>query len=262
MAEENEHQLFDITESPSQADRDLAAMLFAETAPPAPPVGEETLAPSASPAAPEKPGFLSRLKGMFRRSAPPDAVTPEGDALETEEAAKPGLLTRLFRRAPAEERSAVEATGEAVAPETAEEEASAEETTETQPSPHKKILLVSLLLLVVLGIGVGSAVLTFKRLQASKEAEYHQQAEDLARQQEALKKQQEEMAALKAQNEKLTQEAEAAKTAPPAPPPPAAQAKPTPEAGDVDCAVVGKENAADTIKRCIEAYNRATGRTK
>jgi hypothetical protein len=263
MAEENEHQLFDITESPSQADRDLAAMLFAETAPPPSPVGEETLAPPAPPAAPEKPGFLSRLKGMFRRSAPPDALAPEEDAREAEEAAKPGLLTRLFRRASAEERSAVEETGEeAVAPETTEEETSTEEATETRPSPYKKILLVSLLLLAVLGIGVGSAVFTFKRLQASKEAEYRQQTEVLARQQEALKKQQEEMAALKAQNDKLSQEAEAAKAVPPAPTPETAQAKPTPEAGDVDCAVVGKENAAETIKRCIEAYNRATGRAK
>lgn len=263
MAEENEHQLFDITESPSQADRDLAAMLFAETAPPpASPAGEETLAP---PAAPEKPGFLSRLKSLFRRSAPvdaaPPAVTPEEDAREATEEAKPGFfaqLTRLFRRVPAEESPAAEEAREIAATETEDEE----EAPEARPSPYKKILLISLLLLAVLGIGIGSAVFTFQRLQASKEAEYRQQTEVLARQQEALKKQQEEMAALKAQNDKLSQEAEAAKAAPPAPTPETAQAKPTPEAGDVDCAVVGKENAAETIKRCIEAYNRATGRAK
>lgn len=271
MAEEDE--LFDITQSPSQTDRDLAAMLFAETAPPSAPQTEdaEPQTPPFPDSAPEKPGFLARLKGMFRRPTPtdsaPPALTPEEEFSEATEEAKPGFftkLTRLFRRTPAETNpTAEEAFPAHEAEEVAETEpAEEEEAVEARPSPYKKILLIALLLLLVLGVGIGSAIFTFKSLQATKEAEYRKQEEALVRQQEALKQQQEEMAALKAQNEKLTHEAEAAKTAPPESTTDSAKTKPTPEAGDVDCAVVGKENAGETIKRCIEAYNRATGRTK
>jgi uncharacterized protein HemX len=190
----------------------------------------------------------------------------EEEEEDVAEKAKPGLLARLtgpFRRAPAEPAAEKEEETHGEAEAAAE---AAEEEDEARPASSKKTLLLALLLLAVVGVGIGSAVLTFKRLQAGKEAEYQKQQAVLAEQQEQLKKQQAEMAALKAQNEKLVQEAETAKTAqPPAELPANADSvktRPTPEAGDVDCAVVGKENAAETIKRCIEAYNRATGRTR
>lgn len=264
MADDNDFDAFDIINTPSPSDNDLAALLFAETAPPPKPdatqtvAEEKTLIPAAeAEETPKKPGLLARLKGLFRRKPPAaEAVTEEipapteGSAAEEALAKKPGLLARLRRSKP-------EAAEEALLlPEAGE--------TEEIPTPgksHKKILVITLAALTLLGIGIGGTMLTFQRMETARQVEWQKKEAELAAQKSQLEKQQAELAALKAQNEKAAQEAAAAK-APDQPEPGAVASKPSPDAGDVDCAVVGKETAAQTMKRCIEAYNRATGRTK
>lgn len=240
MAEEKDFDIFETLNPPSKTDQDLAALLFAETTPPPtepPPVvaGEETLtAAEAEEEAPVKPGFFARLKGLFRRKAAP---------VEAEEAEEEVLVAET----PAD---------------------AADEEEESIPSGfNKKLLVVALAVLALLGAGIGGTALVFQHLDASRQAEQQKREAELATEKAELaaekaqvEKQKAELAALKAQNEKQAQEA-AAKTAE-QPVAGAVAAKPSPEAGDVDCAVVGKENAAQTIKRCIEAYNKATGRTK
>lgn len=270
MADDNDFDAFDIINTPSHSDNDLAALLFAETAPPPKPdatqtvAEEKTLIPAAkTEETPKKPGLLARLKGLFRRTPPAaaEAVTEEISAPMEESAAeeapakKPGLLARLRRSKP-------EAAEEALPlPEAGE--------TEEIPTPgksHKKILVIALAALALLGIGVGGTLLTFQRMETARQAEWQKKEAELAAQKAQLEKQQAELAAMKAQNEKAAQEAAAAKASEQpqsgAAAPSAVASKPSPDAGDVDCAVMGKETAAQTMKRCIEAYNRATGRTK
>jgi len=119
MAEDkDEFDAFTLIDSPIQDDRDLAAMLFAETSPP-PEDATQTVTGEAAPApeetveeAPQKPGLLARLKGLFRRAPAP---------AESDEEAPP---------APAEE-------GEG-------------EATLAAPNPRKKTLLVALAALTLL----------------------------------------------------------------------------------------------------------------
>lgn len=228
MAENNDDlDVFTLINEPPQDDRDLAAMLFDETSPPSPEAtqtvaGEETRAPEKAAAeAPPKPGLLARLKGMFRRAP---AETPEEEA------------------APAPEAAAAEEGEEAPA----------------VPRSRKKLLLVALAALVLLGTGIGGTVLALRHTQAEKEAELRKRQAELAVQKAQLEKQKAELAAQKAQSEKAAREAAANA----APQQGGAAVAVGPEEGDVNCAVVGKEEAAETVKRCIEAYNRATGRTK
>lgn len=268
MAEGKDFDVFDALNPPTQTDQDLAALLFAETAPPPQDatqttLGEEALAPTETvevEEAPKKPGLLARLKGLFRRKAP--EAEAEETAPEETPAEKPGILQRLaalFRRPRPEaiEEAPPQEAGEA-------EETATEE--EARPRSHKKILLIALAALALLGAGIGGTVLIMQRMEAAKQAEWQKKEAELAAEKAQLETQKAELAALKARNEKQAQEAATPKApdqAESGAAAPGTGTSPTSaEAGDVDCAVVGKETAAQTIKRCIEAYNRATGRTQ
>ncbi len=232
MAEDkDEFDAFTLIDAPTQDDRDLAAMLFAETSPP-PEDTTQTVTGEAAPEetaeeAPRKPGLLARLKGLFRRKAPP-----------AESAAEPP---------PMEEAAAAPSEAEAVPP--------------TAATPRKKMLLVALAALTLLGAGIGAAVLVLQHFQSAREAELHKQEVALRQQEAALAEQKAQLEKQKAELARQQRE-KAAQETPADPAPPTRPAAVGPEEGAIDCAVVGREEAAQTIKRCIEAYNRATGRTK
>jgi uncharacterized protein HemX len=149
------------------------------------------------------------------------------------------------------------------------EKAVAEEGETAQPSAEeaprrrfsaKKWLLVGLPVLLLVGLAGGGTLYAFKRMEAAKEAEVARQLAELKAKQVELEKQKAELEALKRQAEK---QAEASRqAAAPAPP----QGKPdatrtAQDDGPVDCTVTkGGEDAAQTLKRCIDSYNRATGR--
>lgn len=233
MAEDkDEFDAFTLIDAPTQDDRDLAAMLFAETSPP-PEDTTQTVTGEAAPAqeetaeeAPRKPGLLARLKGLFRRKAP-----------AAESAAEP----------PPMEEAAAPSEAEAAPP--------------TAATLRKKMLLIALAALALLGAGIGAAVLVLQHFQSAREAELHQQEVALRRQEAALAEQKAQLEKQKAELARQQRE-KAAQETPADPAPPTRPAAVGPEEGAIDCAVVGREEAAQTIKRCIEAYNRATGRTK
>jgi len=100
-----------------------------------------------------------------------------------------------------------------------------------------------------------------QHFQSAREAELHKQEVELRRQEAALAEQKAQLEKQKAELARQQRE-KAAQETPAGPALPTRPAAVGPEEGAIDCAVVGREEAAQTIKRCIEAYNRATGRTK
>jgi cell division protein FtsB len=179
-----------------------------------------------SPGAETRPaghGLLARLKGLFSR--------------------REKVVEKADEAAPA----AIEASGESATEEAPRRRFSA-----------KKWLFVGLPILL-LALAGGGVLYAFKRMEAAKEAEVARQLAELKAKQAELEKQKAELEALKRQEEKQAEASREAAAKPPQGKPEAART--AQDDGPVDCTVTKSgEDAAQTLKRCIDAYNRATGR--
>lgn len=221
------------SEAPHQIDPDLAAMLFDETGQ-ASAEGENADENAAGDAgAPKKRGLLGRLKSLFSRKK---------------------------KTAASEEEAPEEAAPSAG-------EAAEENADETAPPRHhlilKKLLIVALPILLVLGLIGGGVFYAFKRMEAAKEAEVARQIAEIKAKQAELEKQKAELEALKRQAAKQAEDAKKAAEAAKQEGQPAAPAskQAAQDGGPLDCTVTKNgEDATQALKRCIDAYNRATGR--
>lgn len=212
----------------------------------------------------------------------PEAQTAEDDALEV----KPSLWHRIttpirqlfIRRNNANmdgEPNPGDALSSAQNKAFAAEQAAQDELSETPPKkrriPLKKLLFIALPVLMIILIASVASVMLIRSNTRQQEAITLENKHKKTLEAE-FKKLQEKNSALLEENKKLRsipapppaaamQEATSgtiSKVAPETLPPDSNGSKPSPTTGD--CAVTNKGSAGESLKRCIDAYNAASGR--